>query len=87
MDSEARRGEFLHPLQAFDLKAIPLGMVWQKGWTRDEVQTEFTKAEKAKTRKETPIEDKESLRWVEGIRASREVGNGVSRNDLYLRGR
>jgi hypothetical protein len=73
MESEARRGAFLHPLQAFDLNAIPLGMVWQKSWARDEVQTNLTKAEKGKKRNKTPFEDKESLRWVEGIRASREV--------------
>ena len=93
MDSEARRGAFLHPLQAFDLNAIPLGMVWQKSWTRDEVQTELTKAEKSKKRKETPIEEKESLRWIEGIRASREVAEacpgttcvcvGDSESDIY----
>ena len=93
MDSEARRGAFLHPLQAFDLNAIPLGMVWQKSWTREEVQTELTKAEKNKKRMETPIEDKESIRWVEGIRASREVAKacpgttcvcvGDSESDIY----
>ncbi|MCA9199366.1 MAG: IS4 family transposase [Planctomycetales bacterium] len=93
MDSEARRGAFLHPLEAFDLNAIPLGMVWQKSWTRDEVQTELTKAEKNKKRKETPIEEKESIRWVEGIRASREVAKacpgttcvcvGDSESDIY----
>lgn len=93
MDSEARRGAFLHPLQAFDLHAIPLGMVWQKSWTRDELQTERTPAEKSKKRKATPIEEKESLRWVEGIRASREVAKacpattcvcvGDSESDIY----
>jgi len=93
MDSEVRRGAFLHPLQAFDLDAIPLGMAWQKSWTRDAVQTELTKAEKSKMRKETPIEEKESIRWVEGIRASREVARacpgttcicvGDSEADIY----
>jgi hypothetical protein len=93
MDSEARRGAFLHPLEAFDLNAIPLGMAWQKSWTRDEVQTELTKAEKNKKRRETPIEDKESIRWIEGIRASREVAKacpqttcvcvGDSESDIY----
>jgi hypothetical protein len=30
MDSEARRGAFIHPLMAFDFDGIPLGTVWQK---------------------------------------------------------
>jgi Transposase Tn5 dimerisation domain/Transposase DNA-binding len=93
MDSEARRGAFLHPLEAFDRNAIPLGMVWQKSWTRDDVQTELTSAEKSKKRKQTPVEEKESIRWVEGIRASREVAGecsettcicvGDSESDIY----
>lgn len=93
MDSEARRGAFSHPLQAFDRDAIPLGMVWQKSWTRDEIETKLTKEEKSKKRKETPIEEKESLRWVEGIQAARGVAKacpeticvcvGDSEADIY----
>jgi hypothetical protein len=73
MDCESRRGAFFHPLQSFDLDGVPLGMVWHKSWARDKIETKFTRAEKSKIRKETPIEDKESLRWIEGLRASRKV--------------
>jgi hypothetical protein len=73
MDCNSRRGAFLHPLQAFGLNGLPLGMVWQKSWARDEIETDLTKGKKSKQRKQTPIEDKESIRWVEGLRAAREV--------------
>ena len=73
MDSEVRRGAFLHPLQAYSLEGLPLGMAWQKCWSRDKIETELTVAEKCKKRKETPIEEKESLRWIEGIQAAGDV--------------
>lgn len=73
MDSESRRGEFFHPLMAFGAEGIPLGIVWHKLWTRDSIDTEATPTEKNRKRKETPIEDKESIRWVEGFRAARKA--------------
>lgn len=73
MDSEVRRGAFFHPLMAFDSAGLPLGTVWQKNWAREEIETTLTKNQRAKKRKQTPIEEKESVRWVEGIRAAREV--------------
>jgi hypothetical protein len=93
MDSDSRRGAFFHPLQSFDLDGVPLGMVWQKSWARDKIETKLTSAEKSKKRKQTPIEDKESLRWIEGLRAAREVAQqcpettcvcmGDSEADIY----
>ncbi len=93
MASEGRRGAFFHPLVAFDLAGLPLGIVWQKNWAREEIETTLTKDEKARKRKQTPIEEKESLRWVEGIRAAREVAEecpqttcvcvGDSEADIY----
>ncbi len=73
MDSEVRRGAFFHPLMAFDSAGLPLGTVWQKNWAREEIETTLTKSQRAQKRKQTPIEEKESVRWVEGIRAAREV--------------
>lgn len=93
MDSESRRGAFLHPLQAYSLEGLPLGMAWQKCWARDKIATDLTLAEKNKKRKERPIEEKESLRWVEGIQAAGEVAQacpetscvcvGDSEADIY----
>jgi len=75
MDSEVRRGAFVHPLHAFNDAGVPLGTVWQKSWSREEIDTETSLEEKKKKRKKTPVEDKESHRWVEGLRAARDVAN------------
>jgi len=93
MDSEVRRGAFYHPLMAFDLSGLPLGTVWQKSWAREEIETTLTSDEKSKKRKSTAIEEKESLRWLEGLRAARDVAEtcpqticicvGDSESDIY----
>lgn len=57
---------------------------WPSPWTAyrweqfgrkhgDEIETSLTKEEKAKKRKVTPIEQKESSHWIEGQRAARDV--------------
>jgi len=72
LDGSTRCGAFLHPLVAFTTDGTPLGICWTKLWTRDE-PAEETPAEKKKRRKTTPIEEKESIRWVEGLREGREL--------------
>lgn len=73
MDCEARRGAFVHPLIAFNEAGVPLGTVWQKTWARETIETSLSAAQKNRRRQETPIEQKESLRWIEGLRAARDV--------------
>jgi hypothetical protein len=73
MDSDARRGAFAHPLVAFDSDGLPLGTVWQKTWARDKIETSMSDSERASKRQKIPIEEKESLRWIEGLRAARGV--------------
>lgn len=73
MSSGSQFGAFLHPLVAFHPTGVPLGVVWEKHWTRSEIDTASTPEEKRKKRQQTPIEDKESIRWIEGLRVAREV--------------
>lgn len=68
LDGSSRRGAFLHLLQAFTPDGTPLGTVWQQVWAREEDDPSKTAAAKRKERKAAPIEDKESFRWVEGLR-------------------
>ena len=70
MSSESQFGTFLHPIMASTTTGIPLGVVWQKNWVRTAIKTDMTKIEKKKERLTTPIEDKESFRWIEGHRAA-----------------
>jgi hypothetical protein len=66
MDGSARRGAFYHPMIAFDSAGVPLGIVGQKHWTRAKV-SHASKGEKVEIRRKLPIEEKESIRWLEGL--------------------
>lgn len=93
MDCESRRGAFFHPLMAFTPEGIPLGVAWHKLWTREKIETNASPEEKHKDRKHKSIEDKESIRWVEGFRAARKAASacpkstciciGDSESDIY----
>jgi hypothetical protein len=69
----ARRGFLLHEMQAFTLDGIPLGTVWAHVLNRIEGVSHASPAEKGRKRKQTPIEDKESMRWLTGLREARQV--------------
>jgi hypothetical protein len=66
LDDGARFGALLHPLIGFTPDGTPLGIVYAEAWTRDDVPAiPKTKSEKEHGRKHTPIEEKESVRWVD----------------------
>lgn len=85
MDCESRRGAFFHPMIAFDAAGVPLGIVGQKIWTREGI-SRATKAEKAKIRRETPIQDKESYRWIEGLRWAEKAAAACTQTTLVCIG-
>ncbi len=68
MDCESRRGAFYHPQVAFNPSGVSLGIVGQQSWTRDAI-SKASKVEKDNKRKRLPIEEKESYRWIVGLRA------------------
>lgn len=89
----ARRGFLLHEMQAFTPEGVPLGTAWAENLNRTEGVSHAPKAEKAKKRKSTPLEDKESVRWLTGLRKARDVAQslpgvscvcvGDSESDIY----
>ena len=63
-----RRGAFLHPLLAFTPDGTPLGTVYAEAWARAEQSPPpRTRKEKERERRRTPIEDKESMRWLDAF--------------------
>ena len=70
LDGTSRFGEFLHPLVAFTASGTPLGTLSAELWTREPGPS------KAKDRKKIPIEEKESLRWLETHRHAQEIAQG-----------
>lgn len=93
MDSISRRGAYLHLMEAFTPDGTPLGAVWADAWMRDDEYFSKPQKEKRKRRKALPIEEKESFRWLEGLRSAREVAEklpqvqciciGDSESDIY----
>jgi len=73
----ARMGFLLHEMQAFTTDGTPLGTVWAEVLNRTEGVSDADASEKAHKRKHTPIEEKESLRWLTGLRAARAVAQRV----------
>ena len=73
LSSDKQLGAFYHPLMAFEPSGIPMGTVWSKRWVRESIHKELTPQEKNRSRKRLPITDKESFRWIEGVRAAREI--------------
>lgn len=69
----ARQGFLLHEMQAFTPDGIPLGTAWAEAINRIDGVSRASAAEKGRKRKQTPIEDKESVRWLAGQREARQV--------------
>jgi len=71
LDGNSRRGALLHLLEAFTPDGTPLGTIDALHWTRDDNKPKLatkTRAERAAT----PIEEKESYRWLLSLRRARE---------------
>jgi len=92
MECEARRGAFFHPSVAFNYAGVALGLVGHKAWIREGLNTK-SDLEKSKERRKTPIEEKESFRWIAGLEAAKRtalacpeticVCVGDSESDIY----
>jgi hypothetical protein len=89
----ARQGFLLHEMQAFTPDGIPLGTVWAEVLNRTGGVSRAAAAQKRRARKHTPIEDKQSRRWLTGLREARAVAQqlpdtlcicvGDSEADIY----
>lgn len=67
LDGNSRFGELLHPLVAFTPNGTPLGTLSGELWTREHGPS------KADDRKNLPIEQKESVRWLDTHRHAQEI--------------
>lgn len=69
----SRRGFLLHDLQAFTPEGTPLGTAWAEIINRTEGVSHAAPTQKRAKNKALPIEEKESLRWLTGLRQAREL--------------
>ena len=68
-----RRGILLHEMHAFTTEGLPLGTAWAEVLNRTKGVSHETPEEKSRQRKQKSIEEKESLRWLSGLREAREL--------------
>jgi hypothetical protein len=68
-----RRGVLLHEMHAFTPDGLPLGTAWAEVLNRTEGVSHDAHEEKSRKRKEKPIEEKESFRWLSGLREARKI--------------
>lgn len=73
----SRQGILLHEMQAFTPDGIPLGTVWATVLNRTGGVSHASAAEKSQERKHTPLEEKETIRWLTGLRQARAVAQQV----------
>ena len=83
LDGSSRFGGLLHPLIGFTPDGTPLGTVYAEFWTRDENSKQATSKEQAEyERRHTPIEEKESVRWVHAYEQARLVTKEVPKTQF-----
>lgn len=75
---DSRRGVFLHPLIGFTPDGTPLGLAYAEAWMReDEPETPKSPRARELQRRATPIEQKESLRWLDSYRQADETARQI----------
>ena len=70
LNDDSRWGLYVHPLLAMTPERVPLGVVTATIWSRDPEEFAKSQEEKRRARKAKPIEEKESVRWLEGYRSA-----------------
>jgi hypothetical protein len=86
LESEDKRGFFLHPLYAISEDGIPLGIVDQVNWTRESIQTDLTKAQKERVRKQEVFEEKESQRWLAMFQSGEQIARAHPQTEYIVVG-
>lgn len=76
LDGNARRGLFLHPLMGFTPDGTPLGTIYCEVWARDD-EVLPSKSDREAKRKQTPLEEKESVRWLDTYRQACEQARQI----------
>lgn len=79
-DSESAKGYHYHPTLAVTLEGTPLGIIDSHVWVRETLDKTKTKKKKFKERKNKPIEQKESYKWLKSYQKLCEIENNNYQN-------
>jgi hypothetical protein len=77
LDEGSRWGALAHLAHAFSEDGTPLGTIGSQMWTRDQPTAKLAASPAELARKQIPIEEKESYRWLESMRQVRSVAEEV----------
>ena len=83
---QSRRGIVLHLLHGFTPDGTPLGTAWAQCQNRTDEKVKETAKQRVRRLKRTPIEDKESMRWLEGLRQTRAVARQLPQTQFICVG-
>lgn len=75
LNSEKRRGFFLHSQYAVSETRVPLGIWHTHLWGRERIKGSYDAS--------LPIEEKESFRWLEGIRHAHEMARRLPEKEVF----
>ena len=76
LSSDTRRGLFLHPLIGFTPDGTPLGVVYAEAWARND-GPRTPKSQRKQKLRQTPLEEKETFRWLETYRYALEQAKAI----------
>jgi hypothetical protein len=74
---QSRKGVLLHVLHGFTPQGLPLGTGWAQCLNRTEEKITETPQERIQRLKHTPIQEKESMRWLQGLQESRAIAKQI----------
>ena len=79
INNEGSRGLFLHSLLAYRPDGVPLGVLQAHAWARPPAEPSDTRGRNAKS-----IDEKESVRWVEALRAAAAAARRMPQTQLAV---
>jgi hypothetical protein len=82
LDKGTRRGALAHAMEAFTPDGTPLGAVSLDLWTREDQPQTRSAREKDRRRRSLPIEQKESFRWLKGLRTACQVAQELPQTQI-----
>lgn len=81
MNSNNDQGLLLHPSIAFTVDGVPLGILDFRIWTRSKLGSKHLPRD---LRKRTPIENKESMKWIQGYRTTCEFSKESDAKYIFI---
>jgi hypothetical protein len=82
--SETAMGYHYHPTIAVTVEGTPLGILHSQVWIRETLDKSMTENEKAKKKRQTPIQEKESNKWLKSYQAICEIEKNNQENFHFI---